>query len=60
MEKDINICLSTDDNYIHHTAVVVASILSNAKNRDSYHFYILSTRLSSENKKKLNKVKKKN
>ncbi len=58
MEKDINICLSTDDNYIHHTAVVVASILSNAKNRDSYHFYILSTRLSSENKKKFNKLKK--
>lgn len=56
MQK-INICLSTDDNYIQHTATVVASILSNAKRKDKYHFYILSTQLSDENKQKFDKLK---
>ena len=58
MNKEINICLSTDDNYIHHTATVVASVLSNAKRKDNYHFYILSTQLSDENKQKFDKLKK--
>ncbi len=56
--KEINICLSTDDNYIQHTATVVASILSNAKRKDKYHFYILSMQLSNENKLKFDKLKK--
>lgn len=58
MKEEINICLSTDDDYIQHTATVVASILSNAQKKDSYHFYILSTRLSDENKKKFNEITK--
>lgn len=58
MKEEINICLSTDDNYIHHTAAVVASVLSNAKRKDNYHFYILSTQLSDDNKKKFDKLKK--
>ena len=56
--NEINICLSTDDNYIQYTATVVASILSNAKRKDKYHFYILSTQLSDDNKKKFDKLKK--
>lgn len=56
MKEEINICLSTDNNYIQHTAAVVASILSNAKRKDNYHFHILSTRLSDENKKKFNEL----
>lgn len=58
ISQEINICLSTDDNYIQHTATVVASILSNAKKSDNYHFYILSSQLSDENKKKFDKLKK--
>jgi lipopolysaccharide biosynthesis glycosyltransferase len=58
MKEEINICLSTDDNYIQHTATVVASILCNAKRKDNYHFYILSTQLSDDNKKKFDKLKK--
>lgn len=57
ISQEINICLSTDDNYIQHTATVVASILSNAKKSDNYHFYILSSQLSDENKKKFDKLK---
>ncbi len=57
MQEIINICLSTDDNYIQHTATVVASVLSNAKRKDNYHFYILSTQLSDENKRKFDKLK---
>ena len=49
--QEINICLSTDDNYIQHTATVVASILSNAKKSDNYHFYILAKVLQEKNKK---------
>lgn len=55
---EINICLSTDDNYIQHTATVVASILSNAKKSDNYHFYILTKTLQEKNKRYFLKLKK--
>lgn len=58
MRNEINICLSTDDNYIQHTATVVASILYNANTAHTYHFYILSTQLSEANKTKFNALKK--
>ena len=58
MTTEINICLATDNNYIHHTATAVASILYNADSKDKYHFYILATGLYSENKEKFNQLKK--
>lgn len=56
--QEINICLSTDDNYIQYTATVVASILSNAKKSDNYHFYILAKVLQEKNKKYFLELKK--
>ena len=37
----INICLISDENFIQHLAVTMASILSNADNDDDLYFYIL-------------------
>ncbi len=55
---DIDVCLGTDNNYVHHTAAAMASVLKNANALDRYHFHILSEDLSLVNKRKLQKLRK--
>ena len=57
-KQDIHICLVSDDNYMIHTSVVIASVLSNSNLRDDYHFYILATKINKKNKRKIEKLKK--
>lgn len=58
----INICLISDENFIQHLTVTMASILANANIDDDLYFYILLDKaLSSETKEKiltLQKIKK--
>lgn len=54
----INICISSDDNYIKYLAVTVASILKNANKSDELNFYILDGEISEENKQKVLELKK--
>lgn len=49
----INICFSSDNNYIKHLTVAIASILKNANETDTLYFYILDGGISSENKNKI-------
>ena len=46
----INIVLATDDNYVQHCSVVIASVI---KNNDAVNFYILTEGISSYNKELL-------
>ncbi len=50
---EINICLSSDDNYAQHLGVTIASILKNAKKQDELFFYILDGGIKEENKQNL-------
>ena len=47
----INVCLSTDDNYVKYASNVILSALSNKNPDDEYKFYILHSSLSDESKK---------
>lgn len=53
----INICLSCDENYAKYAAVVIASILENAKKEDLLSFYILDGNISQESKDKILSLK---
>ena len=55
--KNINICLSCDDNYAKYAAVVIASVLTNKNEEDNIHFYILDGNISSETKSKILELK---
>lgn len=55
---EINICLSSDDNYAQHLAVTITSILKNAKKSDNLFFHILDGGITDENKLKIKKLKK--
>lgn len=56
--KDINICVSTDNNYSQYAGTVIASTLANAKAGDKLSFYILDGGISDENKEKIISLKK--
>jgi len=45
----INVCISTDDNYAKHCAVVMKSAVENALPEDDLHFFILDGGISGEN-----------
>ena len=53
MNKEINVCISCDDNYARHAGVVITSVLINATGSDNLHFYILDGGISDENKSKI-------
>lgn len=54
----MNIVLSSDDNYSTFLATAMASILSNATPEDELNFFILDDGLSSENRRKIEALKK--
>lgn len=53
----INVCISTDENYSRYAAVVIASILANAKESDDLHFYILDGGVSQDSQAKILQLK---
>ena len=53
----INICLACDDNYARYAAVVIASILKNAKTNDKLCIYILDGGIEEQNKEKILSLK---
>lgn len=53
----INVCISTDENYSRYAAVVIASILANAKESDDLHFYILDGGVSQYSQAKILQLK---
>lgn len=53
----INVCIACDDNYAKYAAVVMASILKNAKEEDNLYFYILDGGVTDENKEKTYSLK---
>lgn len=53
----INVCVSADDNYSRYAAVVIASVLANAKESDDLYFYVLDGGISEESKAKIFQLK---
>ena len=53
----INVCVACDDNYARHAAVVVASILKNAKRNDNLCIYVLDGGIAEINKQKILSLK---
>lgn len=54
----INIVLSSDNNYVQHLCVTIASILKNSDNNDDYNIYILTANMDNKNKNIIKKMKK--
>ena len=57
MKNKINVCISCDNNYAKHAAVVMASALANAKEEDNLAFYILDGGITQESKEKMEQLK---
>lgn len=60
IEREINILLSPDNNYICHCAVVMSSVLLNCDKSSSINFYITDSGISTKNKeylKSLNNIR---
>lgn len=57
MKNNINICLSTDNNYSKYAGVVIASVLINSKDEDFITFYILDGGIDEDNKQKIQSLK---
>lgn len=55
---NINICLSCDENYAKHAAVVMASVLKNATTNDDIVFHILDGGIAFETKEKIRQLSK--
>lgn len=61
IEREINILLTPDNNYVQHCGVVMASILLNCDNSSNINFFITDDNISENNKnylKNLNKIRK--
>lgn len=55
---NINVCLSCDENYAKHAAVVMASVLKNATASDDIVFHILDGGIAFETKEKIRQLSK--
>lgn len=55
--KSINICFTTDNNYIRPLACTIASILKNTDTETDLHIFILEHGVSDENKNKILSLK---
>lgn len=56
--KDINVCISCDNNYAKYAGIVITSVLANASDDDSLSFYILDGGIDNENIEKILSLKK--
>ncbi|EMF1281380.1 glycosyltransferase, partial [Campylobacter coli] len=52
-ESTIHIFFSSNNNYIQHLCVAIASILKNSSRLDNFHFYILDGGIDEKNKKNI-------
>ncbi len=57
-KTNINIITLSDDNYIQHMAVMIASVLTNSKEDEEFNFYVMDGGISEKNKNKILKLKK--
>lgn len=57
LKNQINICLSSDNNYAQHLAVTIASILKNKGVNDEFSFLILDGDIAEEHKDKISSLK---
>lgn len=57
--NNVNIVLSSDNNYAQHLGVVLCSIFENKKSDYNINIYIIDGGISKENKEKLNELEKK-
>ncbi len=55
---EINICFSSDNNYVQHLAVAITSILKNSSEEDNYNFFIMDGGITQKNKNKIEELKK--
>ena len=53
MENFINVCFSSDNNYVQHLTTAMASVLKNLKSDSIIRFYILDGGISECNKKNI-------
>ncbi|GHV53016.1 universal stress protein A [Deltaproteobacteria bacterium] len=58
MNSRINIFFALDANYLPHTVAAMASVLSNAKEEETIHFYLASEDIDSHSKAKIAELKK--
>ena len=56
-KNEINVCLSTDNNYAKYAGVVITSVLKNAAEDDKLNIFVLDGGISEENKNKINSLK---
>lgn len=54
---NINICISSDNNYSRYAGVVISSVLLNAGENDFVKFYILDGGINNDNKEKILSLK---
>lgn len=54
---NINICFSSDNNYVQHLCVAIASILKNAGKDDDLSFFIFDGGINDDNKNNILKLK---
>ena len=58
MNNKISICFATDNGYAPYMGMAILSILTNAGKEENFHFYVLYNKISNENKKKVESLKK--
>lgn len=54
----ISIISPSDENYVQHLAVMIASVLHNSTDKEEFDFYVMDGGISDKSKKKLLKLKK--
>ena len=57
---DINICYSSDNNYIKYLGVSIKSLVENAKLENNYYIYILEDNINDVNKQRLQNLQTEN
>jgi lipopolysaccharide biosynthesis glycosyltransferase len=55
-ESPIHVFLSSDENYVPHLAVAVASIVDNAAQEDRVSFHILACGFSADTRRELSRI----
>lgn len=55
--KKIDICFTSDENYVQHMAVAISSILKNSDEKDEFHFFIVDDNISDDSKEKIEMLK---
>ena len=57
MQKTINICLISDNNFVNYLSTLIVSVLKNSSEKDNFHFHIIEVDITDENKLKIMQLK---